>query len=550
MTLDAPPSPDPFDASLESPAPDEADTGSALNASLRRIQETTFTDYGHAVRSVHAKSHGLIEGDLRVLDDLPEELAQGMFTRPGTYPVVLRLSTNPGDMLDDSVSAPRGLAIKVIGVEGERLPGSEGHRIQDFVMANAPAFAAPDPKAFASNLSLLAATTDTGQAWKKAFSATLRGAEAAVEAMGGKSPLLTNMGGQPTTHPLGETFYSQTPYRHGRYVAKLSLAPVSRDLASLSGRPVEVRGRPNGLREAVVAFLQEHDAEWELRVQLRTDPGAMPIEDASVPWSEESSPYVAVARITAPRQPAWSEERARQVDDALAFSPWHGLVAHQPLGGINRVRKAAYQEAAAFRGQRNRCPIAEPSLDLRLAQAPATVYGTAPGREGRRPGTPDARVGRIGQPMNETMRHVVAGAAGGLAAGVLLSGVIAGMGAAQGQASELVTLGRRTLHRDQGPDQPGTATEEALAHGGHLALSALAGAGYGAVHRGGGSSLGAGLAFGLGFWAIAYGVVGPSLGMTPKPWRDAPSSLAQHALLHGAFGVATAVAADRIAARL
>ena len=91
MTLEVPPSPDPFNASLKSSAPDEAETGSALNASLRRIQETTFADCGHAVRSVHAKSHGLIEGELRVLDDLPEELAQGRFARPGTYPMVLRL---------------------------------------------------------------------------------------------------------------------------------------------------------------------------------------------------------------------------------------------------------------------------------------------------------------------------------------------------------------------------------------------------------------------------------------------------------------------------
>jgi hypothetical protein len=44
--------------------------------------------------------------------------------------------------------------------------------------------------------------------------------------------------------------------------------------------------------------------------------------------------------------------------------------------------------------------------------------------------------------------------------------------------------------------------------------------------------------------------VGPSLGVTPKPWRDAPSSLAQHAMLHALFGVATALAAERIAPRL
>ena len=552
MTLDAKAdaAPDTYDASLETRAPDEAETSAALNASMRRIQETTFADYGHALRSVHAKSHALIQGELRVLDGLPRELAQGMFARPATYPVVLRLSTNPGDVLDDSVSSPRGMAIKVIGVEGERLPGSEGDRTQDFVMANAPAFAAPDPKAFAANLSLLAATTDTGQAWKKAFSAALRGAESAVEALGGKSPTLTSLGGQPITHPLGETFYTQTPFRHGDHVAKLSLAPVSSGLRALVGRPVDVRGRPNGLREEVVAFLRDNEAEWELRVQLRTNPETMPVEDASVPWPEEESPYIAVARITAPRQPAWNEARARQVDDGLAFSPWHGLAAHRPLGGVNRARKKAYEGAAGFRAEKNRCLIAEPSPDLRLDRGAAMTYGTAPGREGRRPNTPDARPGTIGQPQNETMRHAVAGATGGLAAGVLLSGIIAGMGAAQGRASELVTLERRTLGRPERPETSGAVGEEMLAHGGHLALSAIAGASYGAVHRGEGSPLAAGLAFGVGFWALAYGAVGPSLGVTPKPWRDSPSSLAQHAMLHALFGVATALAAERIAPRL
>jgi len=42
---------------------------------------------------VHAKSHGLLQGELRVLDGLPKSLAQGVFARPATYPVVLRIST-------------------------------------------------------------------------------------------------------------------------------------------------------------------------------------------------------------------------------------------------------------------------------------------------------------------------------------------------------------------------------------------------------------------------------------------------------------------------
>lgn len=53
--------------------------------------ETTSEHYGHAVRSVHAKSHGILEAELTVLPDLPPELAQGMFAVPGVYQAVLRI---------------------------------------------------------------------------------------------------------------------------------------------------------------------------------------------------------------------------------------------------------------------------------------------------------------------------------------------------------------------------------------------------------------------------------------------------------------------------
>jgi hypothetical protein len=75
---------------------------------------------------------------------------------------VLRISTSSGDILDDTVSSPRGLATKIIGVEGERLPGSDSDVTQDFVMVNGPTFVASDAQGFNKSLMLLAATTDTG----------------------------------------------------------------------------------------------------------------------------------------------------------------------------------------------------------------------------------------------------------------------------------------------------------------------------------------------------------------------------------------------------
>jgi hypothetical protein len=89
----------------------------------------------------------------------------------------------------------------------------------------------------------------------------------------------------------------------------------------------------------------------------------MPIEDASVPWPEDHSPYVPVGRITIPPQVAWSEAGSATIDDRLAFDPWQGLTARRPIGSIMRARKMAYRQSAQARAQRNGCSI----IDLKTA---------------------------------------------------------------------------------------------------------------------------------------------------------------------------------------
>lgn len=349
-----------FRADMERPEQDESRVRDELIATMRSISETTFAHSGHGLRSVHAKSHGLLDVEVETLGDLPAPYAQGLFARPGRHAGVMRISTNPGDVLDDAVSAPRGLALKVIGVEGDRLPGSEDDRTQDFLMANAPAFAAPNAAAFLKNLKLLAKTTDRAEGAKKALSGVLRAIEATIEAFGGKSATVVALGGQPMTHVLGETFYSQTPYLYGENVAKFSIAPVSAELAALAGATVALDGRADAHRDEVNAFFRSHGGVWELRVQLLTDPDRMPIEDASTPWPEEESPYVTVARIHAEPQQGWSPAKSARMDDGLSFSPWHGLAAHRPLGSVNRVRRANYESSSRFRAERNGCPLREP----------------------------------------------------------------------------------------------------------------------------------------------------------------------------------------------
>jgi hypothetical protein len=350
-----------FSPSVERPEPNEAQTIQGLIAAMRYVNEKTLADGGHAIRSVHAKTQGILEGYLEVDAHLPCELAQGLFAKSGRYPIVMRFSTLPGDILDDSVSTPRGLSVKIIGVEGERLSGSEGDVTQDFVLVNGPAFGAPTPKKFLPVITLLARTTDKVQGLKKVLSAVMRQVQRVIVAVTGRPNVtVATLGGQPETHILGETFYNQAPVRFGDFIAKISVAPISPELIALEQSPLNVNGVPNGLREAVVNFFRKNGGEWEVRAQLCTDLELMPIENAAVVWPEEKSPYRPIARIKVEPQTAWSEARSSAVDDGMQFAPWHGLAAHRPLGGIMRARKEVYEAAKKFRAEKNGRIIEEP----------------------------------------------------------------------------------------------------------------------------------------------------------------------------------------------
>ncbi|WP_174291967.1 catalase family protein [Sphingomonas bacterium] len=358
-----------YSADVEKVEPGEGDTIRQLREQFKLIQDTTSKDYDHAVRAVHAKAHGIAKGRLTVKDDLPPELAQGIFAQAGSFDAVLRISTNAGDILDDDIGLPRGLALKVMGVEGERLPGSEDETSQDFIMVNGPVFSAPDASAFLKNLKLLAKTTDRGMGAKKVLSTLLHATNTALTAVGVESPTIQQLGGAPQVHPLGETYYSQTPYRFGDYIARWQLVPVSPELTGFTKEVVDTAGRPDALREEVRRGLVEGGGTWELRVQLNTNLDAMPIEDPTKPWDEKESPFRTVAMLAVPAQISWEHGESDRLDNTLSFNIWRGVAAHQPLGGINRARNDTYRQSTSYRRGFNGCPMHEPQSIAELESA-------------------------------------------------------------------------------------------------------------------------------------------------------------------------------------
>jgi hypothetical protein len=349
----------PYSPRVEQIKPDEQDTIRGLNDAFDVILKRTSEDYGHAVRSVHAKAHGILSGDMVIDDGLPEELAQGLFATPGRHKVHMRLSTNAGDILPDDISLPRGLAIKVVDAVGDRLPGAEGNT-QDFVLVNGMVFQAQTADKFLGNLKLLAKTTDRLEGTKETVSTVLRGISAALGAIGIESTAINSLGGAPNVDPLGETYYSTTPFRYGNYIAKFSVRPVSPSLTRLSKTIIDASDRPNAIRETVQHEMRSMDGTWEFRVQLCRDLQKQPVEDPTVLWDEAEAPFQRVATIHVGPQDSWDAAAVQSVNEEMRFSIWTGLAAHQPLGNINRARRDTYRHSADFRAKFNGCPFHEP----------------------------------------------------------------------------------------------------------------------------------------------------------------------------------------------
>ena len=131
---------------------------------------------------------------------------------------------------------------------------------------------------------------------------------------------------------LAEQYWSTTPFRFGeseQTAVKFSAAPCPGTSPSTSV-PAESE---DFLRDAMAADLADGGACYELMVQFQIDPDDMPIEDASVTWSEKRSPYRPVARLVVDDQSfATAEAMARC--EAATFNPWRSIPRAESMSSV------------------------------------------------------------------------------------------------------------------------------------------------------------------------------------------------------------------------
>jgi hypothetical protein len=300
---------------------------------MRSLAERRRSGDDEVRRGFHAKSHACIPGRFEVLADVPAEARYGVFARATTYPAWVRYSNGVGFVQSDRESDVRGLAIKLVGVPGEKLLEAERDALtQDFLMTDNPTPLADDGNGF---MEFAEAQADP-RSWVFARYLVSHPRAALILSRTFRSVGSLRM----------ETFWSGAAFKNGPSATKYLVKPCQ----------LEPVPRPHGagadhLREELKRHLATGDICYDFFLQFQVDPETTPVEQATVEWRESVAPPVRVARLVVPAVDldAPVVQRQEAFCNQLAFTPWHSLPEHRPLGHINRARKFVYEASRQYR---------------------------------------------------------------------------------------------------------------------------------------------------------------------------------------------------------
>ena len=338
----------------EKPLPDEAAYLDAIIATFEQQMRGLWKP-GGMERGGNTKTHGIVRGAFIVHDNLPPAFRHGIYARPQTFPAWVRFS-GPGPYITPDIDDVgfMSISIKLMGVPGAKLMDEEQHTL-DLFGVSTPTFVTPDTRA---NAHL--------QRW------SLKNASL-FHFLNFKCPHMLDLVMQALfiktqSSPFEAPYFSCVPYLLGEGQAmQYSVWPKSRQRTPIPRLPL--RPPDDYLRDAMVAALNQGDVEFDIRLQLQTDPFRMPIENNAVLWPEKLSPRVSVATLRLYKQ-TFDSPAQLAFAKKLSYNPWHTIAEHRPLGNQSRARQRMYFELSRLRHTLNAVPHYEPTGDETFEQPP------------------------------------------------------------------------------------------------------------------------------------------------------------------------------------
>ncbi|CCO44523.1 putative Catalase [Vibrio nigripulchritudo SOn1] len=311
----------------------------------RRAEEYNGRPYR---RDAHAKATGCVRATFTVNPDIPARFKASLFEHEGhQYPAWIRFSN--GDMLvqADKKGDARGMAIKVMNVPGDPIApelGASGN--QDFIMTNVPAFFNRNIFDYAEDMLFLAKFERTK--WFISIFPPRFHPKQFYRAIQTVSTVIDT--------PLDAQYFSMLPYQLGKNTIKFSTKPCK----GMTFPGKVDRSPENYLNTQLQEQLLTDGACFDFMVQEKVTGKYMPIDDATVIWSEKASPFIPIATIHIPPQLINSPEQTEFCEN-VSMNPWRAVDGWEPLGSLNRARRLVYKAVSDYRHMMNKVPTPEPT---------------------------------------------------------------------------------------------------------------------------------------------------------------------------------------------
>jgi hypothetical protein len=307
-------------------APDEARKHEEFSRIIRRFQTENASFNQGVKRGFHAKQLACVKGTFSVEKGLRDDLRVGIFQPGKSYEVLARFSQGLAHVLPDSKEDVKGLAIKVLDVDGPKLLSSKFPELNlppsrsiDFTMTNVPTFGTKNATDFMGFAEALQRNKEKGFLLMH--------------------PIALQRLSSTLKHKIGdvavESFWSGGAYRLGAQTMKYRVAPCA-----AVQEPPKGEVTPNYFHETFQQHISREAVCYKYFVQLQLDPYQQPIENPQEFWHESETPSIHVATVVFTK--GQDLDKNDPVCERLTFHPWNTIEAHRPLGEVNRARLHIY----------------------------------------------------------------------------------------------------------------------------------------------------------------------------------------------------------------
>lgn len=314
-----------------------ADMLEEMQSQMNRLYKDT-----RVPRQIHTKMHGVVKAAFIIEPNLDEELKVGIFANEKTYHAWVRFSNSSTRPQPDKKKDIRGIAIKLMGVPGEKLLNDEHlEQTQDFLLMSSETFFSRNLKQFRRTLK-----SSTSFFATRLLMYFLNPMHWGIFKRLIKSLIKCN-------NPLEIPYWSTQPYQFGESTkaVKYFLKPSPYNIIVNENLEDD-----NYLQINMAQTLVNNEINFDFCVQFQTNPDTMPIEDPTIPWT---SHFYKVATLKIIPQ-VFNSRKQMLFGENLSFNSWHCLPDHRPLGSFNRARKRVYDEMSRFRHNENNLPVFEP----------------------------------------------------------------------------------------------------------------------------------------------------------------------------------------------